>query len=334
MGCSLSLRRRAVLLAALVLSAASAAAADAPYPTRVVKLIAPFPPGSTADAVARVLAERLGTRLGQAVIVNNRAGASGSIGTDAVAKAPADGHTLLLTTSSTLVINPSLYRKLPYNVERDFAPLAVLGFLPTLLVASPALPVANVQELVAYLQRNPGKVSYGSSGAGSFAHVTMEVFKGAIGADILHVPYRGNAQADNDLLAGNIALMFTSLSTSGPLVAAGRLRPIAVTSPARSPFAPQVPTVAESGVPALRDFDVTYWVGLLAPAGTPAPVTRRLNEEVNALLRTPEFKEQLGRQKIDASPPMTPPEISRLIASEKARWAKVLRDARIEPQDF
>jgi len=323
-----------ICLAVLALWAIPARAADAPYPTRVIKLVVPFPPGSTADAVARLLAERFTTRLGQPVIVDNKVGAAGSIGADAVARAPADGHTLLLTTSSPLVLNPSLYRKLSYNVDRDFVPVGMIGFAPTILVVNPSVPAANVPELLAYLRKNPGKVSYGSSGTGSFAHVTMEGFKNAVGVDVVHVPYRGNAQADTDLLAGHISLMFTSLTTSAPQVASGKLKALAVTSPERSPFAQSVPTLAESGVAALRDFDVTYWVGILAPAGTPAPVVKKLNDEVNGLLQVAEFKGQLAKQKIDASRPMTPEGITTLIAAERTRWAKVLRDARIEPQEF
>ena len=324
-----------VCLTALTLwPAVSAQASDAPYPSRVIKLVVPFPPGSTADAVARVLAERFTARLGQPVIVDNKSGAAGSIGADAVAKAPADGHTLLLTTSSPLVLNPSLYRKLSYNVDRDFAPIGILGFAPTILVVNQSVPASNVTELLTYLRKNPGKLSYGSSGTGSFAHVTMEGFRNAAGVDVVHVPYRGNAQADNDLLAGHISLMFTSLTTAVPLVVSGRLKAIAVTSPARSPFAQGVPTLAESGVAALRDFDVTFWVGLLAPAGTPASVVRKLNDEVNGLLQSAEFKEQLAKQKIEASRPMTPKGISALIGAEKSRWAKVLREAKIESQEF
>lgn len=332
-------RHLAAAIAAMVAMAALFAAtpsraADPPYPSRVIKLVVPFPAGNTADIVARMLAERFSAQLGQPVIVDNKPGAAGSIGADAVAKAQVDGHTLLLTTSSPLVLNPSLYRKLSYNVERDFVPVGMIGFLPTILVANPGVPAANVPELVAYLRDNPGKVSYGSSGAGSFAHVTMEVFKGAVGADVVHVPYRGNAQADNDLLAGHISLMFTSLSSSAPLVASGRLKALAVTSPARSPFAPAVPTLAASGIAGLAGFDVTYWVGVLAPAGTPAPIVKKLNDEINGLLQAPEFREQLAKQKIDASRPMSPDDIARLISAEKTRWAKVLREARIEPQDF
>ena len=322
-----------ICLGVLALWAVPAQAADAPYPTRVIKLVVPFPPGSTADAVARVLAERLTARLGQPVIVDNKSGVAGSMGTDAVAKAPADGHTLLLTTSSPLVLNPSLYRKLPYNVDRDFVPVAMIGSAPTILVANPDVPAANVPELLAYLRKHPGKLSYGSSGTGSFAHVTMERFKNAVGVYVVHVPYRGNAQADTDLLAGNISLMFTSLTTAVPLVVSGKLKALAVTSPARSPFAQGVPALAESGIAGLRDFDVTFWVGLLAPAGTPAPVVKKLNDEVNGLLQAAEFKEQLAKQKIDASRPMTPEGITKLIAAEKTRWATVMRDAKIERQD-
>jgi tripartite-type tricarboxylate transporter receptor subunit TctC len=322
-----------ICLAMLALWAIPARAADAPYPTRVIKLVVPFPPGSTADAVARLLADRFTARLGRPVIVDNKSGVAGSIGVDAVAKAPADGHTLLLTTSSPLVLNPSLYHKLSYNVDRDFVPVGMIGFAPTVLVVNQGVPVANVPELLAYLRKNPGKISYGSSGTGSFAHVTMEGFKNAVGVDVVHVPYRGNAQADNDLLGGSISLMFTSLTSAAPLVDSGKLKALAVTSRERSPFAQSVPTLAESGVAALRDFDATFWVGLLAPAGTPAPVVKRLNDEVNGLLRAAEFKEQLAKQKIDASRPMTPKEITMLIAAEKTRWAKVMRDAKIERQD-
>ncbi|HSV46172.1 MAG TPA: tripartite tricarboxylate transporter substrate binding protein [Ramlibacter sp.] len=320
-------------LAVLALWAVPARAADAPYPTRVIKLVVPFPPGSTADAVARLLADRFTARLGQPVIVENKSGVAGSMGVDAVAKAPADGHTLLLTTSSPLVLNPSLYHKLSYNVDRDFVPVGMIGFAPTILVANPSVPAANVPELLAYLRKNPGKLSYGSSGTGSFAHVTMERFKNAVGVHVVHIPYRGNAQADVDLLGGNISLMFTSLTTSAPHVASGKLKALAVTSRERSPFAQSVPTLAESGVAALRDFDVTFWVGLLAPAGTPAPVVKKLNDEVNGLLQAAEFKEQLAKQKIVASRPMTPEGIAMLIAAEKTRWAKVMRDAKIERQD-
>lgn len=188
-------------------------------------------------------------------------------------------------------------------------------------------------ELVAYLRNHPGKVSHGSSGAGSFAHVTMEVFKNAADLDVVHVPYRGNSQADTDLVAGHVSLMFTSLAESAPLLAVNKLKAFAVTSRARLPFAGNVPAMTESGQADLRDFEVIYWVGVMAPSGTPAPVVKKLNDEINGWLQTAEFKEKLATRKIDASRPMGPDEMSRLISGEKTRWAKVLRDAKIEPQE-
>lgn len=331
------LRRRSALKLGLAVGLGAAihmARGQATFPNRPLKLVVPFPAGNTADIVARLLAEQLGPRLGQPVVVDNRPGAAGSIGVDAVAKAPADGHTLLVTTSSPLVLNPLLYKKLPYSVEADLASVAILGHLPTILVVNSQVPAANVAELVAYLKANPGKLSYASNGTGSFAHVAMEAFKSAAGVDVVHVPYKGTSQADADMIAGHVQMMFTSLVTSATLVATGRLKPLGVTSRARSPYASGVPTLTESGIPALGGFDVTYWVGVLAPAATPAPVLGRLGQELGAVMRLPAFAEQLEHRKILPAAPLAAGEIDRVIAREREQWARTLRVAGIERQDL
>ena len=314
--------------------AQSAQAADPVYPSRSIKFVVPFAAGSTPDIVARMFGERLGARLGQPVIVDNKSGAGGVIGVDAVAKAPADGHTLLVTTSSTLVINPSLYKKLPHDIDKDLIPVAILGSLPALLVATPSLPVNSVAELVTYVRANQGKLSYASNGVGSYAHVMMELLKYSTGMEIEHVPYRGGSSADTDLLAGNVHLMFNSLAAATPIVASGRLKALAVSSARRSPLSPLVPGMSESGLAELKGYDVDYWVGILAPAGTPRAIVRALNSEASAWLQTTEAKEKLAARKILASPPMAPEEITKLIRVETTHWAKVLREAKVELQSF
>ena len=321
------------LLMALTI-AATASAAEPSYPSKPVRLIIPFAPGSTADIVGRLLAERLSVRLGQAVVVENKSGAGGVIGVDAVAKAPADGHTLLVTTSSTIVINPSLYKKLPHDVGRDFVPIARLGSLPAVLVATPGLPVGNVADLIQYARKNPGKLSYASNGLGSYAHVMMELLKHSTGIQIEHVPYRGGSSADTDLLAGNVHLMFNSLAAASPLVESGRLKALAVSSAQRSPFAPGVAGMGESGSPDLRDYDVSYWVGILAPAGTPTSVVRTLNTEITEWLQTAEAKQKLVSRKIQPAPPASPEDFSKDIRAETPYWSKVLKDAGVEPQSL
>jgi len=314
--------------------APSAWAADLAYPARPIKFVVPFGASSTADIVARMLGERLGVRLGQPVIVENKSGAGGVIGVDAVAKAPADGYTFLLTTSSTLVVNPYLYKKLPHNVDRDLTPVAMLGSLPGLLVAPPSLPVNSIAELISYARKNPGKLSYASNGIGSFAHVAMEVIKHSTGVDIVHVPYRGGSSADTDLLAGNIHIMWNSLAAASPLVASGRLKALAVSSAQRSPFSPSVPGMDESGVPELKNYNVIYWVGVMAPAGTPPAIISTINAEVNAWIETTDAKEKLAARKILASPATTPDDVGKLIRAETLYWAKVLKEAKVDPQSL
>jgi len=213
-------------------------------------------------------------------------------------------------------------------------PVGLIGSLPTMLVATPTVPASNVSELVAWLRANPGKVSYASNGAGSYAHVAMELFKRQAGLDVVHVPYRGAAQSDTDLMAGHVSLMFASLSVSAPLIAGGKLKAFGVSSRKRSPFAAGTPSIAESGMHELRDYVVVYWIGVMAPAGTPAAVTRRLNAEINAWLQTADAKDKLAARKIEAYGPTPPEEMTQLIRSETSRWAQVLRDAGIKPLDY
>lgn len=309
-------------------------AADPAFPVRPIKFVVPFGAGATADIVARMFGERLAARLGQPVVVENRSGAGGVIGVDSVAKAPADGHTLLLTTSSTVVINPSLYKKLPHDIGRDFATVAMLGSLPAILVATPNLPVNSVAELVSYVRNNQGKLSYASNGVGSYAHVMMELLKHSTGMEIEHVPYRGGSSADTDLLGGSVHLMFNSLAAASALVESGRLKALAVSSAQRSVFAPSVPGMGESGLSELKNYDVTYWVGVLAPAATPPAIVRTLNAEANDWLQSTDAKQKLAARKILPSPPSSPDEMTKMIRAETAHWAKVLKDAKVEAQAF
>jgi tripartite-type tricarboxylate transporter receptor subunit TctC len=309
-------------------------AADPVYPVKPIKLVVPFSAGATADIVARMFGERLSARLGQPVLVDNKSGAGGVIGVDSVAKAAPDGYTLLLTTSSTVVINPSLYNKLPYDVDKDLTPVAVLGSLSALLVANPSLPVNNVAELVRYARMNPGKLNYASNGIGSYAHVMMELLKHSTGMEVEHIPYRGGSSADTDLLAGNVQLMFNSVAVASTLAASGRLKALAVSSAQRSRFAPSVPGMGESGMTELKNYDVTYWVGILAPAGTPSAIVRALNMEANDWLISAEAVEKLTARKILPSPPTTPKEITKQIRTETVYWAKVLKDAKVELQSY
>jgi tripartite-type tricarboxylate transporter receptor subunit TctC len=319
----------ASVLSWLVCCVSPAFAADPSYPVRPIKLVVPFAAGATADIVARMFAERVAVRLGQPVIVENKSGAGGVIGVDAVAKAPADGYTLLVTTSSTVVINPSLYKSLPHDVERHLVAVAMLGSLPAVLVANPSLPASSVAELVDYARKNPKTLSYASNGIGSYAHVMMELLKHSTGMSMVHVAYRGGNQADTDLLAGNVQIMFNSLAVAAPLLANGRLKALAVSSAQRSPFAPAVPGMSESGLAELKSYDVTYWVGVLAPAGTPASIIRALNFEASTWLQTQDAREKLAVRKILPAMPSAPDEMARMIRAETVHWAQVLKDANV-----
>src|SRR5438552_13835540 len=255
-------------LAALRTVCVSGASAQT-YPTRPIRLVVPFPAGGTTDILAREVGQRLSMTLGQPVVIDNRPGAAGNIGADLVAKSAPDGYTLLMGTVGTHAINASLYAKMPYDHVKDFAPIILVAGVPNVLVVNPSLPVNSVQELIAYAKANPGKLNFASSGPGTSIHLSGELFKVMAGVQMTHVPYKGSAPALQDLLGGQVQLMFDNLPPSLPHIKAGKLRALAVTSVARSPALPDVPTIAESGLPG---FEASSWFGILVPAGTPSAI--------------------------------------------------------------
>jgi len=312
------------LIAALAALSATPAPAQAPaYPTKPVRIVVPFPAGGTTDILARAIAQKLSESLGQAFIVDNRPGAGGNIGAELVAKSAPDGYTLLMGTVGTHAINASLYPKMPFNHVKDFQPVLLVAGVPNVLAVYPAVPANSVQELIAYAQANPGKLNFASSGAGTSIHLSGELFKTQTNAQMQHIPYKGSAPALQDLVGGQVQLMFDNLPSSLPLIKAGKLRALAVTSAARSPALPDVPTVAESGLPG---FEASSWFGLLAPAGTPAGVVARLNSEGNKWLASPEARDKLATQGANAAGG-TPDDFTRHIAAETAKWAKVVKES-------
>ncbi|MGE8589183.1 MAG: Bug family tripartite tricarboxylate transporter substrate binding protein [Alcaligenes sp.] len=324
MPCSLA----PLLLAATttVMPATSALAADAFPSARPITLVVPFPPGGPTDAMARRLAEKLREPLKQNVIVENRSGAGGNIGSEYVAAAKPDGYTILFGTSGPLAINVSLYKNQGYNPETSFAPIIRLGHLPNILVVNPSVPANNVQELIAYAKQNPTKLSYASSGNGASSHLAGILFNKMAGTDIMHIPYKGSAPAVSDLLGNQIAVMFDNMPSAIQHVRSGKLRPIAVTTAKRSPELPDVPTIAEAGVPG---YEATSWFGLWAPAATPAPVLEKLHTSLAKVLKDPavvkKIADQGGEVVID-----TPAQFEAFIQAEAAKWGKVVKDSGAE----
>ncbi|MDB5808073.1 MAG: hypothetical protein JWN94_195 [Betaproteobacteria bacterium] len=306
----------------------SVIAADAHYPSRPVRVIVPYPAGGSLDLIGRIYAKALGDTFGQPFIVDNRGGANGNVGTEAVANAAPDGYTLVVTSSSNLTINPNIYRRMAFDVQRDLAPVSLVAVQRNVLVVYPSLPVKSVKELVALAKAKPGSINYGSSGVGSSAHMSAELFRLVTGAEMTHVPYKGVGPATNDLIAGQIPLMFNNLAVSTPFVKSGRLRALAVTGSGRHPALPQVPSMAEAGFPGV---DVSLWEALLAPAATPPDIIARLNAETVKAAQLPEVKERLASAGADASAG-TPQHLAQMIRGETAKWAKVVRDAKI-PQE-
>jgi len=297
------------------------------YPSRPIRFIVPYPPGGGTDVVARILQEALAAELGQPVIIDNRGGAAGNLGTDIAAKAPPDGYTVLFTLSSH-TINPKLYDKLPFDVERDFVPISVVALIPQILVAHPLVPANIVRELIALAKANPGKLNYASVGTGSPGHIAGELFKLKTGVDIVHVPYKGGGPAVVDTIGGQVQLLFVSMPAAWQYVKAGKLKAIAVTSAKRSIAAPDVPTVAESGIP---DYVVDSWYGALVPAKTSPSVVTRLNAAFAKVLDNPRIKERLLAQGAEAAP-STPADFDRRIKEELVKWEMVIRAARIRPE--
>src|SRR5690242_2867065 len=312
----------AALVATLVGVAATAAAQ--PYPNRPIKLVVPFPPGGPVDVMGRLVADRLSQNVGT-VVVDNRAGAGGTIGSRAAAAAEPDGYTLLLGTSTTLGASPALYRNIGYDPARSFAPVAMIASVPMALVVTPTLPVNSVGELIAYAKAHPGKLNYGAP-TGVLPHLTAEMFKSAAGLDIVHVPYKGAANAVTDLLSGQIDLAFEPYSVLLGHIHEGRVRALAVTGTTRSAELADVPTMIESGV---AGFTAVSWSGVVAPPGTPAEIIARLNAAVNAGLAAPETQARLAR--LGASPMIgTPADFAALIATEVPKWAAVVKAAGIK----
>ncbi len=321
------MNRRHFSLAGTALAAALAiaplgAAAQA-YPTKAVTIIVPFAAGGTTDILARVVGQALTQELGQSVIVDNRAGAGGNIGGALAAKSAADGHTLFMGTVGTHAINAALYKKMPFDPVKDFVPLTRVAMVPNLLVAHPSKPYKNVKELVAYAKANPRRVNFGSSGAGSSIHLSGELFNAMAKVEMVHVPYKGSAPAVSDLIGGQIDIMFDNMPSAIQHVRAGRLKALAVTTAKRSPELPDVPTIAEAGVPG---YEATSWFGMFAPAGTPAPVVAKLNAALLKVLADPEVKKKLAEQ--GAEPHGEKPEqFAAFIRAEADKWSQVVKQS-------
>jgi tripartite-type tricarboxylate transporter receptor subunit TctC len=298
-----------------------APAADAQYPNRPVRLVVSFPAGTTPDIVARVVAPKLQQALGQPVIVDNRAGAGGNLAADQVAKSAPDGYTLLVTTNAAAATNKVLFTNLPYDPETDLATISLLATAPQVLVVHPSVPANTFKEFIDHAKRNPGKLSYGSTGSGSASHLTMELLKSDTGVDTVHVPYKGFPQAVGDMLGGSLQTMIAIIPGMLPHITAGKMRPLAVTSLQRSSRLPDVPSVAEIGLPQLESL---AWIGLLAPAKVPQDIVERLATEVQRILREPDSREALAKQGFDVVG-NTPAEFRRFQASEIAKWGRVIR---------
>jgi tripartite-type tricarboxylate transporter receptor subunit TctC len=292
-----------------------------PYPAHPVKLIVPFPPGSTPDIVGRTLGAKLQQELGQPFVVENRTGAGGNIGTDAVAKAPPDGYTLLIGINGPIATNKYLYRSLPYDPQKDLTPISLLATAPQMLVVAPQLNVESFKAFIECARTHPGGISYGSVGSGSASHLTMELLKSELKLDLVHVPYRGFPPAVTDMLSGNIQTMFAIIPGVLPHVRAGKMKALAVTALRRSALAPEVPSVTELGMPQLESL---AWIGLLAPAATPGAVLERLSAETRRGMRAADVSDVLGRQGFDVVA-STPAEFQRWIDAESAKWARVIR---------
>ena len=314
------------MAAAFVIALATSGAALAQgFPSHTVKVIVPFPPGGTTDILARVLAQELAHKWGQAVVVDNRAGASGMIGSEQLVLSPPDGYNLMLTATHH-VINPTLYRSLKYDTRKDFTPIAQIAAVPNVLLVHPSLPVNSVQELIKLAKDKPGTLSFGSAGQGGANHLAGELFKHTAGIDIVHVPYKGAAPALNDLLGGQIPMMFDSLPGVIQYIRSGRLRALAVTSTQRAQAAPEIPTMQEAGV---KDFEATAWFGLYAPANMPAELTRRLSVDVLDALKSQQVRAQFARLGADPGT-MSQPAFARFVDVELVRWNKVITDTNIK----
>ena len=316
---------KALAAAALTLASMGSALADG-YPSKAITMIVPFSAGGTTDILARIVGQALGQEMGETIIIENKPGAGGNIGAQQAARSKADGYTLFMGTVGTHAINQSLYKKLPYDPVKDFAPLSRVANVPNLLVAHPSRPYKTVQEMIAFAKANPGDVTYGSPGSGASPHVSGALFQSMTGAEITHIPYKGSAPAISDLLGNQIAVMFDNMPSAIQHVRSGKLRPIAVTSAQRSPELPDVPTIAEAGVPG---YEAMSWFGLWAVAGTPKPVLDKLHTSLAKVLKEPavvkKIADQGGSITID-----TPAQFEAFIQNEAAKWGKVVKESGAE----
>ncbi|MEJ8849887.1 tripartite tricarboxylate transporter substrate binding protein [Variovorax rhizosphaerae] len=300
---------------------------SADYPTKAIKIVVPYAAGGSTDTLARVVAEKLGKRLGQAVVVDNKPGASEQIAITSVTKAAPDGYTLLLSTLSGLAVNPGLYgSRIQYNPQKDLAPIVLAATVPSVVVVHPSVPAKNMKELGAYLKSKPGEVSYASAGAGTPSHLGMEYYKKQNGFDPVHVPYKGGAPALNEVMGGQVQLMMALVPEAMPMVKGGRLRALAVTTTKRLSTYPDLPTVSESGG---KDFDMTFWYAFMAPAGTPPEIVTKLNQEIDGILAEKDVKAKLDEMNLDVVGG-APSKVTDLIKTDSAKWKKVIDDANIK----
>ena len=319
-----ALCRVVCLLLAMVEPASVAEAAEV-YPSKPIRLIVPFSPGGPADVLARMVGDKIGASMGKPVVVDNRAGAGGNIGMALGAKAAPDGYTLVLAPAGNLTVNPSLYRNVPYDVAKDFAPVTVVAAVPNILVVHPSIPAKNLTEFIAYAKSHPGQLNFSSPGAGSGAHLAGELFKSVVGADMVHVPFNGIAPAVTAVLAGDVQLMFAGAPAVLQHVRAGKLHALGVASLKRMVGAPDLPTLSESG---LAGFDVSSWYSIVAPAGTPPEIIARLQREIDKALREPDVREKLAG--LGAEPiANTPAEFAAMIKTETAKWSEIVKSAKI-----
>lgn len=326
--CSARRRWLKATAAAAVCIAAGSAVSQPAWPAKPIRLVVPFTPGGVTDTSGRLIAEQLSRRLGQQVVVDNRPGASGNIGTQQVAAAEPDGHTLLLGFDGTMVINPHVFDKVPFNTVRDFAPVGKIGDAILILVANPASPAKTLREVIALSKTQSGGLSYGTSGTGGTPHIAGELLKQRTGAQLVHVPYKGGGQAMTDVLGGNIPLVYTAIAGAVQHVKGGKLHAVAVSSAQRAKSLPDVPTFIESGVP---DFDINSWVGILAPVKTPRAIVERLNTELNAVLNDAEVRDKLNALGISATPG-TPDAFGEEIKRDLARYGQVVKSAGIKAE--
>jgi tripartite-type tricarboxylate transporter receptor subunit TctC len=320
-------------LAAVALGIANAAVcmvatAAQLYPSRPVRMIVPFPPGGATDLLARVLAQKLGESLGQHVVVDNRPGAGGTLGSRLMLDAPADGHTILMGTTSTHAIGPHLYTKPPYDPLTDFAPITLVSSTPTVLLMAASLPPTTVRELIAYAKSKPGKLNYGSSGVGTQFHLSGELLKLLTGIDMVHIPYKGTALVYPDMFSGQIALLFDTPSVALPFIKAGRVRALGVTSSRRAAVLPEVPTIVEAGVPG---YNAELWFCLVGPAKLAPEIAARIAADVAKIVRLPDVRERLDQQGMEAVA-NTPAQLQQFIAAQNMQWAKVVRSAGVKAE--